>query len=141
MTIPPEKIEALKQLARDWHDGCFQSRPIELGSHAGIAVRLDWLGELVQERDDLAREVKRLERENSELANPIYCKECGSCGETGCCGVHKCLYVKAHQGDYDDLAKENAWLRGLLRECQERLDGTNKSDELWRKINAALGEK
>jgi hypothetical protein len=102
----------LKKLARDWHDECFQSHPIELGSHDGIAVRLDWLGGLVQERDDLARENETL-------------KDVWKGVSAGC----------------KILREENAWLRGLLRECQERLDGTNKSDELWRKINAALGEK
>ena len=59
--------------------------------------------------------------------NDVYCPECGSCGEVGCCGV-RCLYVKSQQGDYDELVKENAQLEeenealigyidGLVTDC------------------------
>jgi hypothetical protein len=48
----------LKKIAREWNDNAFRTHPIELGSHDGIAVRLDWLGELVQERDQLRTELE-----------------------------------------------------------------------------------
>lgn len=53
---------------------------------------------------ELLAEIERLKQENEMLASGSYCQKCGSCGETGCCGVHRCAYLNAHQGDYDDMA-------------------------------------
>lgn len=63
----------------------------------------------------LKNEIQALKEEIENIKNPIYCVECGSCGEVaGCCDVHRCLYLNAHQGEYDDLVKENIELTAEL---------------------------
>jgi len=71
----------------------------------------------------IARALLALAKRNEELENGIYCEACGSCGETGCCHVQKCKYMNAHQGDYDDLLKDNDKLRtenaALVARCAQ----------------------
>lgn len=70
--------------------------------------------ELVAENAALASRNKELEQEVVDLAcelDPIYCPECGSCGETGCCPPTKCktvrgLYCDHNLKDYDTLCCE-----------------------------------
>lgn len=79
----------------------------------------------------LRARVAELEAENAALQAPgSYCPKCGSCGETGCCGVPRCAYLDAHQGDYDALAKDNARLERDLLEANCRTDRLREALEV-----------
>lgn len=62
----------------------------------------------------LREEIKELNIELSLTKNPIYCENCGSCGENGCCHPSTCKYLSSYQGEYDDLVKENERLKNLI---------------------------
>jgi len=76
-------------------------------------------------------EYETLKATNAELS--VYCPECGSCGEVGCCGI-RCLYVESQQGDYDDLLKENDSLRATNAALLDRRKSSMKLSEKSRML-------
>lgn len=78
--------------------------------------QIDSLRAQVAEKEQEIAELTKANRDM--LQQTMYCAACGSCGETGCCHANKCSYLKQHQGDYDDLLKDNAEQRGRIAELE-----------------------
>lgn len=83
------------------------------------------MSEMVVQIADLKAEVSNLNRRLDEARQtikdyeeglPVYCKTCGSCGESGCCSPSNCVAVQCLYGEhnlveYKDLLDENERLR------------------------------
>ena len=57
----------------------------------------------------------------------VYCKSCGSCGETGCCSPSRCESVRCLYGEsnivaYEELLNENEVLRNQNKKMLDLLD-------------------
>lgn len=71
-----------------------------------VLISNDDAWDLYLENLKLKEQIKELNLELSLTRNPIYCEDCGACGETGCCSPNRCLYVDTYQGEYNDLVEE-----------------------------------
>lgn len=72
------------------------------------------------ERDDLVTWL-------SEEIDPIYCKSCGACGESGCCtpSLCNCLYGDQYKVEYNTLVNQNEAFRHALKLAYSKIIGTD----------------
>ena len=82
--------------------------------------------------------IEQLQAEVEELKNPIYCKKCGACGESGCCPPDRCncLYGDEYKTEYTELCAENEHLQAkidalMLEYCPDEM--TEEQMDNWGK--------
>lgn len=85
---------------------CMECRSVNLvivKQNAKATVDAAHLADALAVVDALTAEVAQLKE---QIAHPIHCPACGSCGESGCCPTPMCRYLNTHQGDYDEVVRE-----------------------------------
>lgn len=78
---------------------------------------LERFGTDTEDKDEI---IDLLINEIDQLENPSHCKNCNSCGDSGCCQP-ECMYGEIHKTDYQELLKEHDEMYKMLLKIRKHL--------------------